>query len=1206
MFKKVLVANRGEIACRIIRTLREMGVASVAVFSEADENALHTRLADEAVLLGAAAARESYLNVPAILAAAKSTGAEAVHPGYGFLSENAEFARACEAAKIVFIGPAPEQLVDFGLKHRARELAEKFDVPLVPGSKILPNAGAALAAAEKIGFPVMLKSTAGGGGIGMCVCRTAEELAEGWERIGRLSRNNFKDTGLFLEKYIERSRHIEVQIFGDGLGNVAVLGERDCSVQRRNQKVVEETPAPDLPDAARESLHAAARRLGEGVAYRSAGTVEFIYDIAAERFYFLEVNTRLQVEHGVTEAVLGIDLVRWMVSLAAGKSPFAPGRKFAPEGCAMEFRIYAEDPGKDYRPSSGLVTAAEFPADVRCDTWIETGTEVSAFYDPLLAKIIVSGADRAAVIEKSRAALAKSRVAGFETNLLLLRQILELAGFASGNVSTALLRGFNYHAPSFEVLAAGTQTTVQDYPGRIGYWDVGVPPSGPMDDYHFRLANRIVGNATGAPALEMTIRGATLRFNTDTVVAVSGGDFPVHVNDTPAPRNAPLQIASGDTVKIGASSHGQRAYLAVRGGVDVPAYLGSASTFTLGKFGGHGGRALAVGDVLHIGAPTASQPLFPDASALPAIGSEWEIAVLYGPHGAPDYLTDEGMGEFFAATWEVHFNSSRTGIRLVGPRPKWARADGGEAGLHPSNLHDNAYAVGTVDFTGDMPIILGHDGPSLGGFVCPVTIVSGDLWKIGQLRSGDKVRFIPVTVAFARQLREHHERTLATPDMARPATPRFTGEPPTSPIVAAFNSDQAHERIVCRQDGDRCLLIEFGPAKLDLRLRFLAHVWMLKLKAQKLDAFIDLTPGIRSLQIHFDPGRLPQEELIALLSRLAEELRHERITRVPSRIVHLPLSWDDPATRLAIEKYTGTVRPGAPWCCPNNIEFIRRINGLADATSVHRVVHEAAYLVLGLGDVYLGAPVATPLDPRQRLVTTKYNPARTWTPENAVGIGGAYMCVYGMEGPGGYQFVGRTVQMWNRFHITPEFQKGLPYLLRFFDQIRFYPVEADELLRMRRDFLTGKFRLKIEDAHFDIGEYDAFLAANAQSIATFETSRRRAFDEERERWIAEGQLAFENTPAETIGETAEAKLAEGETGLHAPVAGSIWKLHATAGTRVKAGDTLLVMESMKTEISILADADGEITQILCAPGATVRSGQCLLSLKPHASNGPEN
>ena len=715
MFTKVLIANRGEIACRIIRTLKKMGIGSVAVYSDPDATAAHVLLADEAVRIGPAAPSESYLNVEAILSAARQTGAQTIHPGYGFLSENADFARLCSERGIEFIGPTPEQLVDFGLKHKARELAECWKVPLVPGSGLLNSPEEAIAAAEKIGYPVMLKSTAGGGGIGMCICRKKSELEEGFERIGRLSRNHFKESGLFLEKYIERARHVEVQIFGDGKGAVAILGERDCSVQRRNQKVIEETPAPNLPSATREALQEAARRLGEGVAYRSAGTVEFIYDSDADRFYFLEVNTRLQVEHGVTESVFGIDLVEWMVRLAAGEVPFRPGEIFVPNGAAMEFRIYAEDPGKNYQPSSGLVTEAVFPEGVRCDTWISAGTEVSAFYDPLLAKLIVKGRDRSDVLRKAGCALQKTRISGFETNLRLLRDVLGIEAFRTGNVSTWLLKNYCYEAPTLEILAPGAQTTVQDYPGRLGYWAVGVPPSGPMDAYSFRLANRIVGNAPEAPGLEMTLSGASLRFNTDALFTLTGGEFPATLNGKEIHRNLPLKANKGDVLKIGVTRCGQRCYFAVAGGIDVPEYLGSRSTFTLGRFGGHGGRALAAGDVLSIGNWKSSLPLVPAENALPKIGTSWEIAVLYGPHGAPDYFTDEDIREFFAAEWEVHYNSSRTGVRLIGPQPKWARPDGGEAGLHPSNLHDNAYAVGTIDFTGDMPVILGKDGPRITG-----------------------------------------------------------------------------------------------------------------------------------------------------------------------------------------------------------------------------------------------------------------------------------------------------------------------------------------------------------------------------------------------------------------------------------------------------------------------------------------------------------
>lgn len=1195
MFQKVLIANRGEIACRVIRSLREMGVKSVAVYSDPDESAAHVLMADEAVRIGPAAARESYLDVDAILAAIEKTGAEAVHPGYGFLSENAEFAKILERKGIAFIGPTASQLTEFGLKHRSKELAREFGVPLVPGTGLLQGIEEAVTAAEKIGYPIMLKSTAGGGGIGMTVCRDERELRESYERIKRLSENNFKNAGLFVEKYVERGRHVEVQIFGDGEGNAVVLGERDCSVQRRNQKVVEETPAPNLPEKTRRELHKAALRLVQGVKYRSAGTVEFIYDAKEDKFYFLEVNTRLQVEHGVTETVFGVDLVRWMIELAAGIRPFEIGAEFSPQGHAIEFRVYAEDPGKNYRPSSGLLTEVDFPKDARVDTWVSRGTEVSAFYDPLLAKVIVAGKDRAENIEKAKAALAKVRICGLETNIKLLQDVLEMDAFVSGNVSTWILNDYRYKNRTFEILAPGLQTTVQDYPGRLKLWDVGIPPSGPMDSYSFRLANKIVGNADDAAGIEMTLSGCSLCFHTDTLVAWTGGDFPAKLNGEPCPKNAPVSVKDGDVLKFGLTKLGQRAYLAVRGGIDVPDYLGSKSTFTLGGFGGHGGRALSAGDVLHIGNDISGEPLVPSEKAVPEISSEWKIGVMYGPHGAPDYLTENDIDEFFAATWEVHYNSSRTGIRLIGPQPKWARPDGGEAGLHPSNLHDNAYAVGTVDFTGDMPIILGVDGPSLGGFACPVTIVSAELWKMGELRSGDKVKFVPISAQKAEEIRLAREANLQDPAKASLEIPELEASPVTTPIVAEFHAENEMERVVVRADGDDYLLLEFGPNRIDLRLRFVAHAWMLAVKEQLKEFVIDVTPGIRSIQIHYDIRKIRQWEILRKLAELSEHLKKNKMTKVATRTVYLPLSWDDPQTRVAIQKYVTTVRPGAPWCTPNNIEFIRRVNGLDSVEDVKRIVFDADYLVMGLGDVYLGAPVATPLDPRHRLVTTKYNPARTWTPENAVGIGGAYMCVYGMEGPGGYQFVGRTVQMWNRFKQTSDF--SLPYLLRFFDRIRFYEVDADELLQMRKDFIAGKFHVKIEESSFDILEYEKFLAENADSIEAFESRRKKAFEEEKERWIATGQFTFESHSAASAP-VLEATLAGGEEGVYSPVSGSLWKLVVDkVGTKVKAGETLAILESMKTEIPVVADEDFVVTQIFAKPATEVRSGQCLFAVK---------
>ncbi len=490
----------------------------------------------------------------------------------------------------------------------------------------------------------------------------------------------------------------------------------------------------------------------------------------------------------------------------------------------------------------------------------------------------------------------------------------------------------------------------------------------------------------------------------------------------------------------------------------------------------------------------------------------WDIGVLYGPHGAPDFFTDDDIDMFFGTDWEVHYNSSRTGVRLIGPKPAWARTDGGEAGLHPSNIHDNAYAIGAIDFTGDMPVILGPDGPSLGGFVCPATIVAAERWKMGQLRPSDKVRFRRLSPTQAAALEKSQDHAIATLT-APPTTLDLSAQNDTR--RARPSADQQRQTsdtdVIYRQAGDKYLLVEFGPLVLDLNLRFRVHALMNKVQAMRdaaaLPGIVDLTPGIRSLQIHYDSRRIPCDRLIDTLQIAQRDLPAIEDMVVPTRTVWLPLSWDDAATRLAIEKYMQSVRPDAPWC-PSNIEFIRRINGLDSIEDVKRIVFDASYLVMGLGDVYLGAPVATPLDPRHRLVTTKYNPARTWTPENAVGIGGAYMCVYGMEGPGGYQFVGRTLQMWNRWRDASngalEFEPGKPWLLRFFDQIRFFPVSEEELVQIRRDFPAGRYRLKIEEGEFSLRDYNAFLADNAESISAFKNTQQAAFDAERERWRETG------------------------------------------------------------------------------------------------------
>lgn len=1187
MFDTLLIANRGAIACRVLRTLRALDVKGVAVYSEADVASRHVLEAAQAVSLGDGPAAATYLMVDKILAAAKASGAQAIHPGYGFLSENAAFAEACEAAGIAFVGPTPQQLRVFGLKHTARALAREHGVPLLEGTDLLDSLDHALDAAVQVGYPIMLKSTAGGGGIGMRVCHDAHELREAFETVKRLGQNNFSDAGVFIEKYIQRARHLEVQVFGDGAGDVLALGVRDCSVQRRNQKVLEETPAPNLPAGMQESLCEAAIKLAKAVNYRSAGTVEFVFDSDDQRFYFLEVNTRLQVEHGVTEQVWGVDLVAWMIQLAGGNLPTLESLRAGlhPRGHAVQARLYAEDPGKDFQPSPGLLTCVEFPpADgkaLRIDTWVEAGCEIPPYFDPMIAKLIAWAENREQACLQLENALAASELYGVQTNRNYLRQILADAPFASGMPWTRCLENLIYHADTFEVLSGGTQTSVQDYPGRLGYWAVGVPPSGPMDSRALRLGNLLLGNPEGAAGLEITMAGPTLRFNTHAVVAVTGAALSLTLDGQPALLNTALSVGPGSVLALGnITGAGARSYLCARGGIQLPDYLGSKSTFTLGQFGGHGGRALRAGDILHL-APLADTNSGNALPAQPALTPTRHIRVIYGPHGAPEYFTEDYIRIFFTTDWEVHFNSSRTGVRLIGPKPEWVREDGGEAGLHPSNIHDNAYAIGAVDFTGDMPVILGPDGPSLGGFVCPVTVIEADLWQLGQLKAGDKVRFVHTDLIEARRL----------------ATLPVTEFVPALPVAGAFQSpivlDIGHDdtRLVARLAGDTHLLLEIGAAELDLVLRFRGHALMQALEAKALAGVVDLTPGIRSLQVHYQPETLPLNRLLAAVTDLWGAVCTAQNLEVPSRIVYLPLSWDDPACQLAIEKYMTTVRKDAPWC-PSNLEFIRRINDLPNLDAVQRTVFEASYLVMGLGDVYLGAPVATPLDPRHRLVTTKYNPARTWTAENSVGIGGAYMCVYGMEGPGGYQFVGRTLQMWNRYRQVEAFD-GKPWLLRFFDQIRFYPVSAGELLSIRRDFPLGRYPLRIEHSHLRLADYQTFLTDESEGIGAFRERQQAAFAAERQRWLESGQVHFESTEARAEPSD-EPPLATGHTGMESPIAGNLWQVQVTLGQRVAPGQTLVVLESMKMEIPVQATCAGTVLEIRVEPGMPVRAGQVIV------------
>jgi propionyl-CoA carboxylase alpha chain len=438
MFSKILIANRGEIACRVIRTARRMGIKTVAVYSEADAEALHVREADEAVPIGPPPAADSYLRIERIVAACKASGAEAVHPGYGFLSERPGFAAALAEAGIAFIGPTPDAIAAMGDKIESKKLAAVAGVSTVPGYLgVIADTAEAARVAHGIGYPVMIKASAGGGGKGMRIAHDDAELREGFSSAQYEAKSSFGDDRVFLEKYIEEPRHIEIQVLGDAHGNIVHLGERECSIQRRHQKVIEESPSPFLDEATRAAMGAQAVALAKAVGYRSAGTVEFIVD-RNKNFYFLEMNTRLQVEHPVTEMVTGLDLVELMIRVAAGeKLPFAQ-ESIKQTGWAIEARVYAEDPERNFLPSIGrLVRYIPPPGEgIRIDSGVYEGAEISVYYDPMIAKLCAHGTDRDQAIERLRVALDGFYVAGLRHNIAFLAAIIERQRFVDGALST--------------------------------------------------------------------------------------------------------------------------------------------------------------------------------------------------------------------------------------------------------------------------------------------------------------------------------------------------------------------------------------------------------------------------------------------------------------------------------------------------------------------------------------------------------------------------------------------------------------------------------------------------------------------------------------------------------------------------------------------------------------------------------------------------
>lgn len=1209
----VLIANRGEIACRVIRTANKMGITTIAVYTMADAGARHVRIADKAVkLIG-----DGYLDIDQIIAICKDNKVDAVHPGYGFLSENASFAEACTKAGIAFLGPSPDTITSFGLKHEAIVLAKKADVPVVPGTGLLKTLEEAQTAAEQIGWPVMLKSTAGGGGIGLQICNNAAELDSKYQNIRTKSGALFKNDAVFMEKYFANSRHIEVQIFGNG-SEVIHFGERECSVQRRHQKVIEETPSPfvlEHPEL-RAKLTAAAVRLGSSIKYSSAGTVEFLVDNDTGNFFFLEVNSRLQVEHPVTECVYpGLDLVELMILQGAAERSGKAGTDLSkwkavsdkgPQGHSIEVRIYAENPSKDFRPSPGLLQHVEWTqgGGIRIDDWIETGTEIPSQYDPLLAKAVVHAQTRPAAVKLMEKVLHESKVLGPPNNMAYLAAIISSDTFAKGQCLTSFLNTFEYTAHAFEVINPGTNTTVQDYPGRV--IGAGIPRGGAMDFMSHCIANALVGNLRTTETLEVTFSGPTLLFLSPALVAVAGAEVPISINGKEQALSwSSFRVNKGDKLAVGSAIKctGLRTYIAIRGGLpSVATYLGSKSTSA--GMGGLQARALVAGDFIDIVPDIASASTRQLASSMrPKFGHEWTVGVLRGPYDDDEFLTPKGREVLYSHPWGVSPSSNRMGIRLVGPILEYARSSGGQGGSHPTNIHDWGYPVAALNLNGDTPVILTCDGPGCGGFICPLTIASSEVWKTGQLKPGDTVRFQPVSQDGAIKLKESFESYLNAvengADVPSPSAELSVSSKDVSEnIIRVLDETDKRPKVTYRQGGDEFVLVEYGPLLLDFA--FIARLRALQDEVSKMSEVLYYSPCIRSMLIHFDAKKLSQRKLLERLVQIEDSLPPSNKLRLPARQLHLPLVFDDKWCREAVQRYSESIRNKATYV-PSNVEYIAKNNGLSVQEASHALT-ETKWICVA-ANFYSGAPFLIPTDPRYRLVASKYNPTRTMTPEGAIGIGGMAACIYPYVSPGGYQLYGRTLPMWKPYENLDEKAEKegkRPWLMRNFDLIKFHVVEDAEFERTLEAFKSGLYKLDIRQTVFDMQEHSAFEQQHAAEGKAFVEKQQKAMAEMEaldkkltSEWKTERKQALEEE-AKRAGSGGGAGEAEGEP-ITAPMTANVWKILAKAGDIIQDDTVITILEAMKTEVPVTGDgyAGKKIVSIVAKPGQAIQAGETI-------------
>ncbi|KAJ4258395.1 hypothetical protein NW757_002961 [Fusarium falciforme] len=1224
--RKVLVANRGEIAVRCIKACRELGAQSVAIITNADATSLHATLADEAVLLPGDDST-AYTNSEAILDICKRTGADAIIPGYGFLSENVEFADMVAAAGITFAGPSSASIKAMGLKHEARAIAEAANVPVIPGTTLLASSEEATDAARRLGFPIMLKATGGGGGMGLQICHTEQEVEKAFSMVESRASTLFKNSGVFLERYYPRSRHVEVQVAGNGEVVVA-FGERECSLQRRHQKVIEECPSPfvERHPRLREKMLQAAIDYASQLNYKSVGTVEFLVDDETAKFFFLEMNTRLQVEHGITELCYGVDLVHLMLQQADyehGGELGIPsdvlkglGRP-QPLGSAIEARVYAEMPLHDFAPSPGVFQHVEWPQGkgVRVDTWVRSGQRITPLYDPLIGKIMVHSPDGRKGSQKLMlAALADTALQGTQSNLEYLSRVIESDMFISGSTLTNSLATFKFKTCSLQVIDPGVFTTIQDYPGRITVGH-GVPPGGPMDDLSARAANILVGNDPGVELLETTLSGPELLFHEAAIVAVCGAELPLTLDGKLEAMWSRIIVKQGQRLKLGkVFGPGLRTYLAVKGGFpEIPEFLGSKATAPELAFGGLQGRKLQVNDILALpkesGAWAAEATSFSlPPEAIPTFNNQ-SVYCLDGPYGSDDILTPEGRKTLYETDWIVSHNSGRSGIRLEGPRLKWARTSGGGGGSHPSNVFDYGYPNGGVNFTGESPIIFAHDRPDLGGFACPTTLCSGEMWKVGQLKPGDTIRFRQTTYDKSQEITQRKNGYLqALLKLAQgggdasqmPSLDIEFGEEATSSILHQVSPSGSHPRVTYRQGGDTSIIVEYGEQVADLRNTACVQLLAKQLVAANLPSVRSDT-NFATLTVRFDPSQTDQTKLLQQLIDLDGSIGETTGIKLTTRQVRLPICLDHSSLEESAQRYMANIRPTAAYL-PDNVDYIRKSNALESRSNVFDSLLKTPWLTVAVG-FYVGTPILFPLDPQYMFTGQKYNPSRAYTPSGSVGLGGSLLAIYPVAAPGGYQLMGRTLGAWDTAGNRPGFSATRPWLFNHLDLVKFYEVSEEEYDQIERDFEFGRYVFDVTETTLDMDEYIAkFDAANhdpdyqawrsRQSVAAKEMGEleQKLFEE----WTAAKASANNNAGDEDDDDPSKT------VKIESPVDASVWKVLVEPGDVLEKGQTVAVLEAMKMEINLVAgenEAGAVVVKIKQRPGTVVSPGTTVVTAR---------